>query len=212
MTALHFVHWWTTERTGVALAGAALVGSIAPLWSARAARLERDRPMVAMDLRLGELGTHTILLVMRNYGLTIARDIRVRFEPELPDCDPLTSMTAYVKRRYQKPIPSLTPGQELVQVWADVLGADRSDLRLSDDVPMQVKAHVSFRGSRRKPYQEVFVLAADVFSETTWSEPSTSVRSKVKEIEKRLKGMESAMKVLGRAAAKWLRDQEPANP
>lgn len=199
---MDFVRWWTTERAGVAIASGALVTAVPSLISARRDRKERDRPMVALELRLGPADTRSLVLVMRNYGPTIAHNVSVKFTPDLPDAGP-NSMIEAVKRRYANPIPTLTPGQELSQVWGHF-----GEGTLTEGVPMRVTATVTSFGSRTKPYTDDFVLAADVLGETTSSEASTSTRNRIGEINKHLKGVEGYLKLVANYQAGMLRQHQ----
>jgi hypothetical protein len=68
--------------------------------------------MVAAELRSPPYTRGTQTLVITNYGPSIARNVRVTFDPEIPDPAPkkaAKSVTSYLKRRYARPIPVLTP-------------------------------------------------------------------------------------------------------
>jgi hypothetical protein len=109
---------------------AAVVSSIAAIWSARNGnrtlkRADRDgqaraRPMVAAELREYQFDERTLLLIIRNYGPTVARNIVVTFDPPLPKTSPERahdSLAPFLKARYMKPIPVLTPGMELNNIY-----------------------------------------------------------------------------------------------
>src|SRR4051794_36626263 len=108
-----FFDWWTTQRvaagTAVVAAAAAVTAATSGVRTLRQNRRDskaRSRPMVAAELREIPYVKGTQILVVRNYGPSIARNVRVKFDPEIPDPDdPSTSVTPFLKRRYAKPVP-----------------------------------------------------------------------------------------------------------
>src|SRR5665811_1804934 len=120
-----FFDWWTTQRVAavaaVVAAGAAVTAAtsgVRTLGQNRRDSKARSRPMVAAELREVQYVKGTQILVVRNYGPSIARNVRVSFDPEIPDPeDPSTSMTPFLKRRYANALPVLTPGVELDNIY-----------------------------------------------------------------------------------------------
>src|SRR5450830_287225 len=112
-----FWSWWTVARVGAAAgvlgATAAIAGATSGIRTLRQNRKDskaRSRPMVAAELRDVKYSEATQILIIRNYGPSIARNVRVSFDPPLPDPeDPSTSVTPFLKNRYSKVIQVLTP-------------------------------------------------------------------------------------------------------
>jgi hypothetical protein len=75
--------------------------------------------MVAAELRSAPHARGIQLLAIRNYGPSLARNVQVSFDPPIPDPTPeqMPSITPFLKRRYAEPIPVLTPGVELDNIW-----------------------------------------------------------------------------------------------
>jgi hypothetical protein len=76
--------------------------------------------MVAAKLRNEHYVQGMQLLVIKNYGTTVARNVKVSFDPPLDAPAPEKahqSVAPFLKRRYAKPIPSLAPGQELDNIY-----------------------------------------------------------------------------------------------
>lgn len=120
-----FLDWWNTQRVAaaaaavgaVAAASAATIGNRTLRQNRRDSR-SRSRPMVAAELRDEPYADATQILVIRNYGPSIARNVRVSFDPPIPDpVDPSSSGTPFLKKRYANPIPVLTPGMGLDNVY-----------------------------------------------------------------------------------------------
>ena len=56
--------------------------------------------MMAAELRLIPYVSSAQALVVKNYGLGLARNVRVSFDPPIPDpVDPSTSVTPFLKKR-----------------------------------------------------------------------------------------------------------------
>lgn len=153
--------------------------------------------MVAAELRDHPYAP-TQILVIRNYGPTIARDVQVTFEPPIPDPEPseaAQSVTPFLKRRYEKPIPALTPGMELDNLW--YVGRPSADGSINvEPTPDQVTVHLSYTGPDGSRYEDSFPLDVEIIKQRTYSESSTSPQSQTKEALKLLKGIEQAVRSL----------------
>jgi hypothetical protein len=112
-------------RAAAAIAGVlvALVTALTGLRSLRQLRTdsrERSRPMMAAELRKPPYVHGTQLLVIRNYGPSIAHNVKVAFDPPIPEPIPqraAESVSPFITRRYAEPIPVVTPGMELINIW-----------------------------------------------------------------------------------------------
>lgn len=87
-----FFDWWATQRvaSGSAAVGAgaavtAATSGVRTLCQNRRESKARNRPMVAAELRAAPYAHRFQSLIIRNYGPSIARNVVVRFDPEIPD-------------------------------------------------------------------------------------------------------------------------------
>lgn len=101
---------------------AAAVGAGGALWTlAEIKRDSRDRtrPMMSAELRAAVL-TQNPELHICNRGQSVAKNIRVSFDPPLPVLEGSEAEglpTPFLQRRYGDVITTLTPGLVLDNIW-----------------------------------------------------------------------------------------------
>ncbi|MFC0627458.1 hypothetical protein [Kribbella deserti] len=183
-----FFHWWTTARVGATAGGAgaaaAVIGATSGMRTLRRSRTDsqaRSRPMVAAELRQPPYVQGSMMLVIKNYGPSIARNIRVTFDPEIPDPDdPKTSIVPPLKRRYSKPIPVLTPGMELDNLYYVGEPGAGGKFANSEGTPLQITVRFDYEGDDGSEYSDTFPLDCDLLSARTYIESSKSPDSQRK--------------------------------
>lgn len=206
--------WMQANSAGVsALATAATaVIAIMALVSAAQDSRARSRPMVLAEFRRAVNSDSAIDLVVRNAGPSVARDLRVTFDPEpvLPS-DSSRLVTPYLLQRYRTSIPSLSPGQELSNIWFSgrAVPGGGNELQNGEPTSDEVVVTVSYRGVRRRAYRETFPLHVDLVRMTTYSTSSTSLPGRLTTIDKSLKTMNDSFREVARAA-RWSRRDEIA--
>lgn len=188
--------WCWVNENGVGLGAMAAIATaaIAVFALLRATRDSRDRtrPIVAAELRRIPYVDSSIELVIHNFGQSAARDLRVTFDPPIPDppADGARYVTPFLKRRYARTIDVLTPGQELGNIyWSGRTQRDSSEYLNHEPTADQVTVHVEYRGSGRRRYRERYFLDVDVIKTTTYAESSTSPESRLKQIGDAVKGV-----------------------
>ncbi|WP_421119746.1 hypothetical protein ACE2AJ_20715 [Aquihabitans daechungensis] len=167
--------------------------------------------MVVAELATIPYVDGTMLFVVRNCGQTVARDVVVKFAPDLPDPDPAgvhQSTVPYLKKRYEKPIPVLAPGVVLSNIWQDY-----QDLVKPTDhtLPSQLDVTISSVAPDGHRYQEVFRLDAEVVLNETYVTSSNQPQQIAKESLKVEKQVASSLEKLVRVADRTRRDA-PAPP
>lgn len=186
--------------------------AIMALLSAATDSRERSRPMVLAEFRRAENSDSTIDLVIRNAGPSVARALSVSFEPEpvLP-ADSSNLVTPYLLRRYRQAIPSLSPGQELTNIWYAGRLPENGGNELQNAEPTSdaVTVHVAYRGVGRRRYRDEFPLHVDIVKMTTYSTSSKSVPGRLESIDKSLRSLKDSAQDVARAA-RWLRREEIA--
>lgn len=107
--------WFNQNSSAVEAAATVLAALVAAgaLISAASDSRQRSRPLITAEHRLAPHSDTSIQFVVRNYGQSAGRSIKVKFDPELPE----DSDTRDVRLRYGAVIPWLNPGQELVNTW-----------------------------------------------------------------------------------------------
>jgi hypothetical protein len=187
------------EIAAGAACAAALAGWVAAINASRTlARQRRDsrersRPMVAAELRDQPYASATQALVIRNLGPTIARNVRITFDPEIPDpVDPKQSVTPFLKRRYAAPIPVLTPGMELDNIW---FSGEPSSSGWSNTEPMPdtCTVRIAYDAPDGTRYDDEFPIDVGVIRDRTYVTSSGDPVEIAKGILKTLKGIESKL-------------------
>ncbi len=139
----------------------------------------RTRPLIVASLENDDdYGMSVMSLVVKNWGPTVARGLKVGFEPDIVAQHVESRSTlGYVARRYLNEIPLLAPGAELKNAWrtaGDSEGHGKS-------APKVVVASVSYRGTSRKRLRERFTLDAHAIEQGTGA-GHPSVRASLSEI------------------------------
>ncbi len=124
--------------------------------------------MVTAELRDVPYVAASQAFVVRNYGPTIARNVKVTFDPEIPDPDPDKvdqSAIPYLKRRYANPIPVFTPGMELDNIWySGRPAADGGGWTNALPIPDQVTVDIEYEAPDGTRYMDQFLLDTHIIS------------------------------------------------
>lgn len=173
--------WIATSAASVSSV-AAFVSAGAAIWSARngnrtlkRAELDsqaRSRPSVVAELRNEPHARATQLLVIKNYGPTVARDVTVTFDPALPDPSPeiaAQSLTPFLKSRYAEPIPVLAPGTELDNVWfSGQESGDGTGWVNFEPLPDKVTVTISYLAPDGRRYTDEYNLDVGIIRMKTY--------------------------------------------
>lgn len=193
-----FHGWWTTDRVGATAAAvaatAAVFAAVSGLRTLRQNRRDsraRSRPMVAAELRDDPYSDATQIFVVRNYGPSIARNVRVTFDPAIPDpSNPKASGTPFLKRRYAAPIAVMTPGMELDNVY--YTGEQVGDTRVNrEPTPEQVTVTITYENDTGHRFTDEFPLDTNLIRSRTYVESSKSPEARMKVIAESAKTMAS---------------------
>lgn len=146
------VEAWADAWTGLAAvveAGATLITALvavvavfyasAQVRQARQLRQEQTRPFVTVAFRQ----SHSIVcnIVIRNEGLTVARDVMFRFTPEFESSNASRNQIRESKL-WREGVPTLVPGQE-ISIFADKF----PDRYKREDLPRVYEVQVTYRGA-----------------------------------------------------------------
>ena len=153
---------------------AAVISTIAAVWgisrTARAAE-EAARPVMSAELRTLPLVRGTTVLVVSNRGRAPARNVRVRFTPELPPPEQSEAaghvLPAFLSRRFARAYPTIAPSAELRNLDAQVVGDSNRE-----DAPNDLTVHISYEGRPRRwkgprTYGDRYDLTLDLFRDST---------------------------------------------
>lgn len=163
-----FVHWWTTARVastaGVIALGAGATSAVVALRSlkqSRADSLARTRPMMTAELKIsGKLSAN---VVIRNGGQSIARNVGVSFDPELPGdryaADGQGNFGWLILQRYERPVPVWVPGRELENFyWMRDSTSPEDDPRSVDGMPARAVVTIHYSDDAGRSYSDAFPL------------------------------------------------------
>ena len=192
-----FAHWWTTSRVGAAAAGVgAFAGALAAGVGIRTfAQTRRDskarsRPMVAAELR-SVPHVRSQSLVIRNYGPSVARNLKVTFDPPIAQPEnPAGLATPFMLVRYERPISVMTPGMELDNLYYVGQPGPDGDIVNSEPTPDRVNVVLTYENDAGDDFQDVFELDVDTIRKRTWVTSSAAPEALMKQSAGHLKGIE----------------------
>lgn len=169
---------WATALGGLSAALTGLVAIFALIAATNDSR-KRTRPVVVAELRShpDPRAIGWLILAVRNVGATTARDLTVTFTPALTTSEKNPRLVEFLKQRYDETIPSLGPGQELV----NTVQMDAKDPAESD-IPPDVTVEVTYRRSAFRSYHEVYPLRAAVLlahTRVTITSPGKSIKASI---------------------------------
>lgn len=148
----------------------------------------RSQPVVIAEIRRAPDADTSFDLVVRNTGPTIARDVRVTFDPPLvlPDEEPEEHYaTLWIIKRYEHAIPMLAPGQELSNTWW--FGAAREgEIVNVEPTPDRVLVRISYRGRGRRRKSDEFPLDMNAHTRGTSTTSSSSFKGRLRSIDSAL--------------------------
>lgn len=171
--------WFTTSRVAALSAVAASVVGIRTFQRNRRDSKSRSRPMVGAELQSIPYVDGILLLVVKNYGQAVARNVRVDFDPPLPTDGPEDHSLPYLARRYDRTIATMMPGAEFSNVYWD---GDE------DHVPSQLTVTITSESAdtnlfgRPDRYRDKFVLDVDVFMDGTSVESTATPHGQRKKL------------------------------
>lgn len=180
--------------TAIATVATAIV-AVVTLLALRADSKDRTRPFVVVDLERApnSRGQGRLDLVLRNYGVTPARDLKVTFTPH-----PITiagdgrpAVVAKVLEHRFRPVFHVLPAGRPIRA-AYYIGVpdpkNPGSTRNDEPLPDSFTVHVEYQGARtKKPYRDTFRLSVEDYwhetDGTTRSHPSSPDKDLVHAVE-----------------------------
>lgn len=169
---------WLNANAAAVSALAALATAIVAVVALASTALDsraRTRPFVAAELVPAQHSTSSVMLRVTNYGPTIARDLRLVFDPEL-DPQPERDAALSTQKRFARPVPHLGPGQSLNNVWQT--WAARGKIHSSPDL---CTVTITYASGRRR-FTDRFVLDLDAIALETIAVSSDSELGSLRKI------------------------------
>ena len=155
----------------VAAAGAAILTLIALRRDSR----DRSRPIMSADLQPIPLSHGSSELVVTNLGASVARNVRVIFDPELPELIGAAAqgkVTPFLRNRYLDALPTVAPGRKLRNVYS-VGVPGPGDERVNDEpTPSDVLVRFDYQDAHGRKYSDEYPLTLGMLRNQTESSPS----------------------------------------
>ncbi len=211
-----FLDWWTAPKAGATAAAvgasSAVVAATSGVRTLRQNRRDsrsRSRPMMAAELRDHPHVRATQLLVVKNYGPSIARNVTVTFDPAIPDPPhPATSMTPFLKNRYATPIAVMTPGMELDNIYFSGERDSTEGWVNREPTPAKVTVTIAYENDNGHQFTDDFPLDTRLIRDRTYTSSSTSPEALMEDAAKSLKGL---LKLGETAHKNWVHMQRAAD-
>lgn len=202
---------WVAASAAVAGGAAAWFAAIngrSTLRQVKRDSAERSRPQVAAELRDLPYSKGMQILVIRNVGATIARNVRVSFAPEIPDPENAAeSVTPFLKRRYSSPIPALTSGMELDNLWYVGTSGEGGRFVNSEPTPDQAVVTITYEDGQGREFSDDFPIDVTIIRQRTYTESSSSPAAQGKEALKHLTAAAKAIGDIAKSARLLTADQ-----
>jgi hypothetical protein len=138
---------------------------------------DRSRPVMAADIRPVALSKRISELVVENLGQSVAKNVRVTFDPPLPDlkgAEATGKVTPYLRRRYENAIPTMPPGRKLFNIYAVQAPGPNGALVNAEPTPVDVTVTFEYEDTHGRPYKDSYKLSLRILQNQTESFPSNT--------------------------------------
>jgi hypothetical protein len=129
------------------VAVAAVIFAWRQVTEARRTREAQAQPFVVVDIEPGRVWMNWLTLVVENVGRTLAKDVRITFDPPLTTTVKDKDLTKSVL--FREGIAVLPPGRRIETLF------DLSHDRLEQRLPMRYEVRVSFRDYRNRQQESL---------------------------------------------------------
>lgn len=203
---------WISQYSGQITAVAAVVTAVATValvipgvWAILSAKRDsRDRTRPVM---VAELGHHhedpmILIVIVRNAGPTVARNVRLTFNPELPNSEADRDRYAkYLRTMFGDVIPTVAPGQVFSNPW---------HTRDRDGVPGECTVTVRYEDTRGRKYEDSYLISIQPFLGALIVEASGSIRGLLKKLSEEARTQNRTLGQMNRILETLRRDDECA--
>ncbi|MCF6386543.1 hypothetical protein L2K20_06130 [Mycobacterium sp. MBM] len=127
---------------------------------------DRTRPVIVAELRHAVLSRYSEFLV-RNVGQSVARNVRVEFDPPLPGPDSAVPgvLTPFLQRRYSRVIPTFAPGMVMDNYYQDAEDP-------SEPLPEDFAVRISYSDGHGREFVDTYELTLGTLNDQTAGYPS----------------------------------------
>ncbi|WP_286957678.1 hypothetical protein [Brevibacterium sp. UBA7493] len=121
---------------------------------------EKAQPFVLAEFATAPHSDISIQLVIKNVGVTPARNVQVTFDPPLPPGE-VDSAIWRLHERYDDPIAVLGPGQQFSNNWwLSDYTLENPSLRNVYDLPRETTVTIKYRGIGKGVFEESFPISS----------------------------------------------------
>lgn len=176
---------------------ATVAAAVVAIWTLIALKqdsADRTRPMIVAELKHAVL-TQDAELLVRNVGQSVARNVKVDFDPPLPDPADgdaearVGVLTPFLQRRYSRVIPTFPPGMVMDNYYQDAQDND-------EPTPDDFIVTITYFDSHGRRYTDSYDLTISTLRDQTRSYPSNTDE---KGIQRRwVKALEAIARGVGR--------------
>ncbi len=184
--------------SGVATAIAAAV-AVFTLNALRQDSTDRSRPVMTASLQRTPLTKGSTELVVRNEGAGVARNVRVTFDPPLPELEGAAAegkVTPFLTNRYRQPVRTITPRMRLSNLYYLGVPGEAGRYKNAEPLPDQVEVQFEYEDVRGRSYSDSYSLDIAAIRFETWTGPSN--RDEAGQRRRELNAMETIARALHR--------------
>lgn len=162
---------------------------------------ERQQPVIVAELQPAKNSEVAVDLRIKNVGQTVARNVKVTFDPELdPDLVVEDRLSSFILERYADPIPTIAPGQILSNIWHSGREvANESRLQNALSTPEDFTVQIDYTGLGGKLLTSTYQLSVRTITVETYSISSRSLPGRLRAYEKHLKSIDSSLAKISRS-------------
>ena len=165
--------WSNAATTWTAFGSIATVAAaVVAIWTLIALKqdsADRTRPVMVAKLRAAVL-THDAEFVVTNVGQSVARNVKVDFDPPIPVLEGAAAVglgTPYLQRRYSRVIPTFPPGLVLYNSYQDAKDND-------EPTPDDFTVTINYSDTQGRTYTDGYDLTIDVLKGHAASYPGNT--------------------------------------
>lgn len=149
----------------------------------------RTRPVMVAEFRRELLSQGTTLLVLKNLGASIAKDVSVTFDPPAPRAPDVKKMTddhmmKWIYQRFAEPVSTWAPGWTISNV-----------IRAGHDELNPITVTLSYTGPDGTSYEDAYYLLPDHIMKETEANPS-KVTDSVKLEQQKVSALQALVRTL----------------
>lgn len=163
--------WADATTTWTAFGALATVAAaVVAIWTLIALKqdsADRTRPVILAELKPAVLTRNSELLIS-NVGQSVARNVKIDFDPPLQPGDDKGTLTPFLIRRYNRTIPTWAPGMTLDNFYQ---GAGK---HADEPVPDEFAVIARYEDAHGRHYEDRYTLSMGTIRDQSGSYPGNT--------------------------------------